>query len=74
MREQDEKIPLKHHVVGQEILGPGGIACGMRSIGDIIELIDFMERYSPDCWMLNYSIQHRLWPKRVAGCGQMPKF
>ncbi|MDU1358524.1 MAG: 6-phospho-alpha-glucosidase, partial [Citrobacter freundii] len=55
MREQDEKIPLKHHVVGQETCGPGGIAYGMRSIGDIIELIDFMERYSPDCWMLNYS-------------------
>lgn len=55
MREQDEKIPLAHHVVGQETCGPGGIAYGMRSIGDIIELIDFMEKYSPDCWMLNYS-------------------
>ena len=55
MREQDEKIPLKHHVVGQETCGPAGIAYGMRSIGDIIELIDFMEKYSPDCWMLNYS-------------------
>ncbi|MFC6169494.1 6-phospho-alpha-glucosidase [Loigolactobacillus jiayinensis] len=55
MREQDEKIPLAHHVVGQETCGPGGIAYGMRSIGDIIELIDFMEKYSPNCWMLNYS-------------------
>ena len=27
----------------------------MRSIGDIIELIDYMEKYSPHCWMLNYS-------------------
>ena len=32
MRELDEKIPLKHGVVGQETCGPGGIAYGMRSI------------------------------------------
>lgn len=55
MRELDEKIPLKYGVVGQETCGPGGIAYGMRSIGDMIELIDYMKTYSPDCWMLNYS-------------------
>ena len=55
MREKDEKIPLKHGIVGQETCGPGGIAYGMRSIGPMIELIDIMENYSPDCWMLNYS-------------------
>ncbi|GFR36673.1 6-phospho-alpha-glucosidase [Thermobrachium celere] len=55
MRELDEKIPLKYNVVGQETCGPGGIAYGMRSIGPIIELIDYMERYSPNAWMLNYS-------------------
>lgn len=55
MREQDEKIPLKYGVVGQETCGPGGIAYGMRSIGPIIELIDYMEKYSPKAWMLNYS-------------------
>ncbi|MBP6467898.1 MAG: 6-phospho-alpha-glucosidase [Fusobacteriaceae bacterium] len=55
MRETDEKIPLKHGVVGQETCGPGGIAYGMRSIGGVIELIDYMEQYSPNAWMLNYS-------------------
>ncbi|AOR24560.1 6-phospho-alpha-glucosidase [Clostridium taeniosporum] len=55
MRELDEKIPLKYNVVGQETCGPGGIAYGMRSIGGIIEIIDYMERYSPNAWMLNYS-------------------
>lgn len=55
MREKDEKIPLKYNVLGQETCGPGGIAYGMRSIGPIIELIDLMERYSPNAWMLNYS-------------------
>ncbi len=55
MREKDEKIPLKHGVVGQETCGPGGIAYGMRSIGGVLELVDYMEKYSPDAWMLNYS-------------------
>jgi maltose-6'-phosphate glucosidase len=55
MREQDEKIPLKYGVVGQETCGPGGVAYGMRSIPGVIELIDYMEKYSPNAWMLNYS-------------------
>ena len=55
MRELDEKIPLKHGCVGQETCGPGGIAYGMRSISGVLENIDYMEKYSPNCWMLNYS-------------------
>ena len=55
MREKDEKIPLKHGVLGQETCGPGGIAYGMLSIGGVIELVDYMEKYSPNAWMLNYS-------------------
>lgn len=55
MREKDEKIPLKHGVVGQETCGPGGLAYGLRTIGSLIEMIDYMEKYSPDAWLLNYS-------------------
>lgn len=55
MRELDEKIPFKHGVVGQETCGPGGIAYGLRTIGPLIDLIDYMEKYSPNAWMLNYS-------------------
>lgn len=55
MREMDEKISLKHGIVGQETCGPGGIAYGMRSIAGVLENIDYMEKYSPNCWMLNYS-------------------
>jgi len=55
MREKDEKIALKHGCVGQETCGAGGMAYGMRSIAGVIENIDYMEKYSPNCWMLNYS-------------------
>ncbi len=55
MREKDEKIALKHGCVGQETCGPGGIAYGMRSIQGVLENLDYMEKYSPNAWMLNYT-------------------
>lgn len=55
MRELDEKIPLKYGVVGQETCGPGGMAYGLRSITGVLEIVDYMEKYSPNAWMLNYS-------------------
>lgn len=55
MRALDEKIPLKHGVVGQETCGPGGMSYGMRSITGVLEIVDYMEKYSPEAWMLNYS-------------------
>lgn len=55
LRGIDEKIPLKYNCVGQETCGPGGIAYGMRSIGGMLENIDYMTKYSPDAWMFNYS-------------------
>ncbi len=56
LRSSDEKIPLKYGVVGQETCGPGGsISYGMRSIPAIIHIIKMAKKYSPNCWILNYS-------------------
>ncbi|MBY6271092.1 MAG: 6-phospho-alpha-glucosidase [Caldibacillus debilis] len=55
MREKDEQIPLKYGVVGQETCGPGGMAYGLRSIKDMIELIYDIRKQSPDAWILNYT-------------------
>ena len=56
MREQDEKIPLRHGCVGQETCGCGGMAYGMRTIFPMIKLIDDVEKYAKkDYWILNYS-------------------
>ncbi len=75
MREKDEKIPLRHGVLGQETCGPGGIAYGMRSIGGVLELVDYMEKYSPNAWMLNYSNPAvPLWRKRPVACVRTPEF
>lgn len=55
MREKDEKIPLKHGVVGQETCGPGGFAYGMRSMKGFLELVGFIQEYAPEAWILNYT-------------------
>lgn len=55
MREFDEKIPLKYNVIGQETCGPGGFAYGMRSIKDMIEIVNDVRSRSKDAWILNYT-------------------
>ena len=55
MREQDEQIPLRHGILGQETCGPGGMAYGMRSIPDMIELIKDIRTYAEDAWIMNYT-------------------
>lgn len=55
MRSLDEKIPLKHDLVGQETCGPGGFAYGMRSIGAMIEMVEDIRAINKDTWILNYT-------------------
>lgn len=55
MREQDEQIPLQHGVLGQETCGPGGMAYGLRSIPDMIELVRDIRSYAKEAWIMNYT-------------------
>ena len=55
MREKDEKIPLSMGIIGQETCGPGGFAYGMRSIGDMIEMVEDVRMRAPKAWILNYT-------------------
>ena len=55
MRERDEQIPLSHQCVGQETCGAGGMAYGLRSIGDMIDLIRDIRSYQKEAWILNYT-------------------
>ena len=55
MREQDEQIPLSHGCVGQETCGAGGMAYGLRSIGDMITLVNDIRSFCPNAWILNYT-------------------
>ncbi|MFW7432731.1 maltose-6'-phosphate glucosidase [Vagococcus carniphilus] len=55
MREKDEKIALKHGLVGQETCGLGGFAYGMRSMGGLLEVVGYVQEYAPEAWILNYT-------------------
>jgi Family 4 glycosyl hydrolase C-terminal domain./Family 4 glycosyl hydrolase. len=55
MRELDEKIPLKYGLVGQETCGLGGFAYGMRSMKGFLEMVQFIQDYAPEAWILNYT-------------------
>ena len=55
MRKKDEEIPLSYGIVGQETCGPGGMAYGLRSIKDMIELVGDIRKYSEKAWILNYT-------------------
>lgn len=54
-RELDEKIPLKHGLVGQETCGLGGFAFAMRNIPAMLEIVAKAIEYCPNAWVLNYS-------------------
>ena len=47
-RSYDEKIPLKYGIIDQETCGPGGFAYGMRSIGDMIEMVNDVRKFSKE--------------------------
>lgn len=55
MREMDEKIPLKYGIVGQETCGLGGFSYGMRSMKGFLEMVQHIQDYAPDAWILNYT-------------------
>jgi 6-phospho-beta-glucosidase len=51
----DEKIPLKHGVLGQETTGPGGTFKAWRTIPVTLAIARDMEKYAPDAWYLNFT-------------------
>ena len=54
-RIQDERIALRHGVLGQETTGPGGFGMALRSIPAILEYAALLEKLSPGAWMFNFT-------------------
>ncbi len=55
MRSTDEKIPLSMGLIGQETVGAGGMAYGIRSMTDMIEIVNDVRAQSPEAWIINYT-------------------
>jgi 6-phospho-beta-glucosidase len=54
-RVHDERIALRHGVLGQETTGPGGFAMALRSIPAILEYAELLERVSPGAWLFSFT-------------------
>jgi 6-phospho-beta-glucosidase len=51
----DERIALRHGVLGQETTGPGGFAMALRSIPAILEYAKLIADINPKAWMFNFT-------------------
>ena len=54
-RMLDERIPLRHGVIGQETQGPGGFFMALRSIAVFKDLVRDIERVAPRAVLINYT-------------------
>ena len=54
-RVHDERIALRHGVLGQETTGPGGFAMAMRSIPAILDYAEIAEQVCPGAWIFNFT-------------------
>lgn len=54
-RIADEKLGLRHGIVGQETTGIGGFACALRTIPAILETAHAMEELAPAGYLLNFT-------------------
>lgn len=51
----DERVPLRHGVLGQETTGPGGFAMAMRTIPVLLSYIELMRELCPGAWLINFA-------------------
>ncbi|HYL15661.1 MAG TPA: hypothetical protein VEV41_21685 [Terriglobales bacterium] len=54
-RVKDETIALAHGLVGQETVGAGGFACGMRNLAAMLEYARLIERVAPRATVINFT-------------------
>ena len=51
----DEKIPVKHGLLGQETTGAGGFMNALRTVPVMLDIARRMERLCPGAWLINFS-------------------
>ncbi len=54
-RINDEKLGLRHNIIGQETTGVGGFACALRTIPRILEVARTMEELAPKGFLINFT-------------------
>ena len=54
-RIRDERIPLKHGLLGQETTGAGGFMCALRTIPVMLDMAHRIEKLAPQAWLINFT-------------------
>lgn len=54
-RVADERVAIAHGVLGQETVGAGGIAFGLRTIPVAVSLAQAIRRVAPQAWVINFT-------------------
>jgi 6-phospho-beta-glucosidase len=54
-RVADESVPMALGVLGQETVGPGGIAFALRTIPAMVALGDAISARAPGAWLINFT-------------------
>lgn len=77
-RVKDERISLKHGLIGQETNGAGGMMKALRTIPVIFDIIQDMKELCPDAWLVNFTnpvgivteavLRHTDWKKIIGLC------
>ncbi|MER5360731.1 6-phospho-beta-glucosidase [Streptomyces sp. NPDC002785] len=54
-RAADERVALDEGVLGQETVGAGGIAYGLRTVPVAVDLAQRIARLAPHAWVINFT-------------------
>ncbi|SBT88258.1 6-phospho-beta-glucosidase [Streptomyces sp. DI166] len=54
-RANDERVALAEGVIGQETVGAGGIAYGLRTVPVAVDIARRVARLAPDAWVINFT-------------------
>jgi 6-phospho-beta-glucosidase len=70
-RRLDEKIPLRHGLIGQETVGPGGFFYALRTVPVVAGIAAEMEKVAPRAFLLNYTNPSNIVTEAVAHCSSI---
>lgn len=54
-RVQDELVALRIGLLGQETIGPGGLAYALRTIPVMRQIAQTIQEVAPDAWVINFT-------------------
>lgn len=54
-RIKDERIPIKHGIIGQETNGAGGMFKAFRTIPVILDIVKDIQELCPKAWLINFT-------------------